>query len=391
VLLERFRRVTRDGRWVPEVDGLRFLAIVAVLLFHMFGELTTKAGQAVSVGGKYWWLERFLLNGNRGVILFFVISGMILAQPFARHFLLGSRPVSLRKYYMRRVTRLEVPYIASLILATLLISVYLQRLPKGFGPHLIASVFYLHGLVYGSLSPVNPVAWSLEVEIQFYILAPLAMQCYRIQRKHLRRGLLLLSILAISLAQMPFVAWPRFELSILSYLQYFVMGLIVADIFVLNFDGLKTSWIWDLMGIVALGAIFWPEYTTPWQHALLPIPIGVLCVAAMRSHVLRRFFANQWIAVIGGMCYSIYLLHFLFIAVLFKVTKHAILFGASFLTNYSIQLLLTVVPTVAVCSVFFLLVERPCMDPNWPTKLWRTLTGRREMELAVLDASGISE
>ena len=95
--------------------------------------------------------------------------------------------------------------------------------------------------------------------------------------------------------------------------------------------------------------------------------------------------------MIGGMCYSIYLLHLLVIAALFKVTRHAILPGALYVVNFSIQLLFTVVPTVAICSVFFLLVERPCMDPSWPAKLWHLITGRKAIEAAALDTSGISE
>ena len=39
MLLDRIRRVTRDGRWIPEIDGLRFVAIMSVLLYHMLGEL----------------------------------------------------------------------------------------------------------------------------------------------------------------------------------------------------------------------------------------------------------------------------------------------------------------------------------------------------------------
>jgi peptidoglycan/LPS O-acetylase OafA/YrhL len=106
MLLNRLRRVTRDGRWIPEVDGLRFIAIFSVILFHMLNEMIGRIGP---VEPGYRWLEQPLSNGFRGVTLFFVISGMILALPFARQYL-ESRPVSLRKYYLRRVTRLEPPY-----------------------------------------------------------------------------------------------------------------------------------------------------------------------------------------------------------------------------------------------------------------------------------------
>jgi peptidoglycan/LPS O-acetylase OafA/YrhL len=159
---------------------------------------------------------------------------------------------------------------------------------------------------------------------------------------------------------------------------------------VLDVEQMRSSWIWDVAGVAALVAIFWPAPTTFWAHCLMPIPIGVLCVAAMRSHGLRRVLANQWVAVIGGMCYSIYLLHSLLLGMLFKITKHAILPNAVYLLNYAIQILLVVVPVVAPCAVFFVLIERPCMDPNWPSKFWHILTGRQEVEVAVLDAGGIA-
>jgi peptidoglycan/LPS O-acetylase OafA/YrhL len=389
MLLDRLSRVTRDGRWIPEVDGLRFVAIGSVFLFHMLGELSLRSGRTIPVEASYHWLERLLENGNRGVSLFFVISGMILAMPFARHFLLGSKPVSLRKYYMRRVTRLEPPYIASTILAILLLAVYRHGLTAEFVRHLMASVLYQHSLVFGQVSLVNPVTWSLEVEIQFYLLAPLVMQFYRIRRTGLRRASLLIGILGVGLAQIPFQTWPRFNMSILFYAQYFLMGLLVADVFVLELKKMRSSWIWDLAGVAALGAIFWTNGA--YWHILMPAAIAVLCVAAMRSYGLRRIFSNRWVAAIGGMCYSIYLLHFLFIAVLFKVTRRAILPGAVFFVNYAIQLLLVAVPVVVMCAVFFMLVERPCMDPDWPSKLWHALTGHPESEVAVLDAGGISE
>ena len=58
--------------------------------------------------------------GFRGVELFFVISGFILGLPFAAHYLKGAAPVSLRKYYLRRLTRLEPPYIVALLVLFIL-------------------------------------------------------------------------------------------------------------------------------------------------------------------------------------------------------------------------------------------------------------------------------
>lgn len=384
MFLNRLRRVTRDHRWIPEIDGLRFVAICSVFLYHVFGELSIRSGRVILVEPGYGWLAQILNNGRRGVELFFVISGLILALPFARHFLLGAGPVSLRKYFMRRVTRLEPPYIASMIVAVLLFGVYRHGLPPGYLPHALASLFYQHNLVYGELSWVNPVTWSLEVEIQFYIVAPIVMQFYRIRRTWLRRIVLLACILGVELAQ-PAHASLRVQGSILFYLQYFLAGLLVADVFVLELKEMSSSWIWDLAGVSALGAIFWFQTEALWMKILLPVAIGVLCLAVMKSHGLRRVLGNPWVAVVGGMCYSIYLLHFLLIAVLFKVTRHAILPGQIFVVNYAIQLLLLAVPVLLMCAVFFVLVERPCMDPNWPSKLWRKVAGRSDA-VDVLDS-----
>jgi peptidoglycan/LPS O-acetylase OafA/YrhL len=388
MLLNRLRRVTRDGRWIPEVDGLRFIAIFSVILFHMLNEMTGRIGP---VEAGYRWLEQPLSNGFRGVTLFFVISGMILALPFARQYLLGAKPVSLRKYYLRRVTRLEPPYLASLLLIVLMIVVYRHGIPDGLLPHAWATASYQHSLIYGKWSSISGVTWSLEVEIQFYLLAPFAMQIYRLRHTALRRSLLLACILLIGFAQIPFFAWPRVRLSILFYVQYFLMGILVADIFVLHLNKMKSSWIWDGAGIAALGAAFWMSHDGVWAHILMPLAFFVLFVAAMRSHGLRRILANPWIAVIGGMCYSIYLLHYTLILAMFKVTRKAFIPGAPFFVNYWIQFLLVVVPVVAMCAVFFVLVERPCMDPNWPSKLWHKLTGRRAIEAEAVNAGGVAD
>jgi peptidoglycan/LPS O-acetylase OafA/YrhL len=278
-----------------------------------------------------------------------------------------------------------------MILVSAAYFLYWHKVAPGFAFHALVSAFYQHSLVFGQMSWVNPAAWSLEVEIQFYVLAPLAMRCYCIRRRGLRRTSLLLSILCISLAQMPFQTWPRVNLSILFYLQYFLMGLLVADIFVLDIEGMKSSWLWDLAGVAALGTIFLPGKATYLPHVLMPIPIGVLCISAMRSYGLRRVFANRWVAVIGGMCYSIYLLHWQLIASVWKVTRRAVLPGSVFLINFTIQLLLVTVPVITICTLFFILVERPCMNPNWPSSLWHTLTGRRESEVAVFDTVGVSD
>ena len=148
-----------------------------MILFHIIGELIFRAGHPVAVQSRYDLMTRMIGNGDRGVLLFFAISGYILARPFLRQHRLGGKRVALGAYYLRRVTRLEPPYILSLLMYTFAFWFVGGQLSMML-PHLVASVFYVHNLVYNSVSTINFVTWSLEVEIQFYLLAPLLGMIY---------------------------------------------------------------------------------------------------------------------------------------------------------------------------------------------------------------------
>jgi peptidoglycan/LPS O-acetylase OafA/YrhL len=75
---------------------------------------------------------------------------------------------------LRRLTRLEPPYIIALVIFFIANVWVLHAYSfKSLLPHFFASMAYLHNIIYQSFSWILPVAWSLEVEVQFYVLAPL--------------------------------------------------------------------------------------------------------------------------------------------------------------------------------------------------------------------------
>ncbi len=361
-----------------------------MLLFHLYGELQGRSGSFIPAEPRYESLFRPILNGNCGVSLFFIISGFVLALPFARHFLAGAGAVSLRKYFMRRVTRLEPPYLLSILLFLGLYIVYTHQVTAELLRHAAASALYLHGIVYGTMSPVNPISWSLEVEIQFYIAAPLFMQLYRVRGAWPRRVIMAAIVVVIGFAQFFFVVNERATLSILFYAQFFIMGLLLADLYIVDGDRIRHSLIWDAAGIVGLYFTFEMTRTTAHTHIIMPWTMMLLCFGALRGRLLHAFFANPWIATIGGMCYSIYLMHLQMIAVLFKVTRHLIGAHLDFLANFAIQLLVTGLPVLLISLVFYLLIERPCMDPNWPSRFWHWISGRSGAEAKAFDSAGIS-
>ena len=157
------KRITSGSSWIPEIDGLRFIAITLVVLFHLIAEITSKSGVPLISLSWYSGLIAFFSRGGIGVPIFFVISGFILARPFARHYLLGHTRPSLRSYYLRRLTRLEPPYLINIAACAVSIAIY-THVPLGsLVLPFAASAAYLHGFFYASSNVINPVAWTLEM------------------------------------------------------------------------------------------------------------------------------------------------------------------------------------------------------------------------------------
>jgi peptidoglycan/LPS O-acetylase OafA/YrhL len=374
----RFRRITSGSPWLPEVDGLRFVAILSVVLFHLAAELDTKSGHALTYRSWYAPLTSVLGNGHLGVLLFFVISGFILGRPFARHFLLARRPVPLRAYYLRRLTRLEPPYLLNLLLCALTVRLYTHASFGYLLRQFAVSAVYLHDLVYHTFNPLNPVVWTLEIEVQFYLLVPLLTLVFLVRPTALRRLLLLAAIIAIPKLQEHYF-WNHLSVespiwgSILFYLQYFLAGLLLSDLYVLDLPRWRPARAWDLASAAAWFLLF--VWEPRWMPTYWPVLLLVASLGALRGVFFPRLFRVEWLATVGGMCYSIYLWHFFLIALIFKATRHLVLF-ADFLPNFLIQCALMLPLILLGAAAYFRLIERPCMDPAWPQKLRAALSQR---------------
>ncbi|MDR3506741.1 MAG: acyltransferase [Caulobacteraceae bacterium] len=165
----RLRRVAASDTYLPQIDGLRLIAIIPVLFWHG----TLRGDRAIDPRHHLTALESLLsawrLHGHAGVGIFFFLSGFIIAYPF-----LAGRPPKISSFYLRRLTRLEPPYfICMIVYGAILFASHHPGASKGsLLNHLLASLTYTHGLIYLDSSSIYPPAWSLEIEIQFYLLSP---------------------------------------------------------------------------------------------------------------------------------------------------------------------------------------------------------------------------
>ena len=369
-LPDRLTRITSGGRFIAEIDGLRFLAIFPVLVQHMSERLqahTTVPFADIGANPAAFTASR----GFIGVYLFFVISGFVLALPFGAHYLQNAKPIPLRNYFWRRLTRLEPPYI---ILMTLFffILVFVRSAPFGeLFPHYLASIFYLHNIIYESYTPINPVAWSLEIEVQFYLLAPLlAAIFFRIQNTTLRRVVLIGSLLAILLLQQYFMLFKSpYKFTILGNLHLFLAGFLLADVYLIHWKkGITHSRIWDALLLIVLPLPFFVWSHDFFNWLVFPFLLMLLIIGIFKGVYFNRFFTNKWVTAIGGMCYTIYLIHLPFAELLIRLTR-SLSVGDSFVLNLLLQLAFYLPSVLAVSILFFLALEKPCMDKNWPSKL----------------------
>ncbi|NBA84581.1 acyltransferase family protein [Emticicia sp. CRIBPO] len=368
-LVQKLGRVTTGHNFIGEIDGLRFLAILPVVFHHFSDRIFRITGINTPFEEK---MSLTVANGHIGVYLFFAISGFILSLPFGRHSINAGPEVSLKKYFIRRLTRLEPPY---LLIMTFFFFVLIIVKHQDFFellPHYIASLFYAHRLIYGEWSPLNPPSWTLEVEIQFYILVPfLTIFYFSIKKLWARRSLLIGLMLAKILVHNLTTVLDGFDLTLPYVYEFFLVGILLADIYIVDWkDGVPRSKIFDYITVISIITLFstwtWEKNLT-WKFVFI-FSLFMTIYGCFRSIAINRFFRNPWISSIGGMCYSIYLIH-LALAEFFTMAFRRIIELYDYPVAYFVGIILFL-PFLFFCSViFFLMIEKPCMDANWPQKL----------------------
>lgn len=387
--LYNFQRKSKATGFIPEIDGLRFLAISLVVLFHLNTVFSKEMGIGLSnaimqMGGTKssfslaWWLVRLDL----GVKVFFAISGFVLALPFLKFYLgYSDKMVDLRSYFVRRLMRLEPPFILTLVFFYLVHVFLLGEDAWIFLKHLGAGLFYCHGFIYGSGNPINPVSWSLETEAQFYALIPLIMW-FVFKGRNLAISVLILSGLIVGsiIFRHEFAFSAHWGRSIGAYFVNFAMGIGVCWLYLkfpLWFKG--CSWMYDILGFIATIGLFYfykPQYEII-EQIFFNLSIFLVMITAFKGKLFNWFYTRPLIYIIGGMCYSIYLIHYAFVHLSVKFTKSLVVDSWTYSQNLVIHVFVNVVLILLVSCVFFVLIEKPTMDKNWPSNISKILKGKR--------------
>jgi peptidoglycan/LPS O-acetylase OafA/YrhL len=385
-LPDRIGRPTTRVAYIPQIDGLRCLAIVLVLLWHASLRASRYTGALDDAGYTIQSFYAFLPHGEIGVDLFFFISGFVIAQPFLHR---RREDWSVWQFYARRMRRIYPPYAAALSLCFLILGIIGHR-PENthafdasagvpLTDSFAASLFYLHSIIFDVSSRLNPPMWSLEIEIQFYLLSPLLLWLYTAPPRRATRavgaftGMLLLMAAINVFGHDAFDG--RFRLGLVAHMNLFIAGAVAADFAREDFTPVlpvssDAILLCGLVGLVSCGLWLtqtdarptgaWSRFFT--ELALLA-SIGGLYWGAMKGRLGRIVFGSRWICLIGTMCYSIYLTHIVVMQAVYELLLKRIPLHNSLLI-WAVYFLVLPTAALAVGSIFYVAIERPFMTPR---------------------------
>jgi peptidoglycan/LPS O-acetylase OafA/YrhL len=371
-IFQKLSRVTSSGLIIPEIDGLRFVAITVVMVLHIVNHQQMISGFSLRSEGPVGRLFQEVMDTGRfGVALFFSISGFVLSLPFARHHLHNEKKPGLYAYFRRRLLRIEPPYLINIVVCYALLVFYWHVSASPLFPHFIASLFYSHNILFISASSINQVAWTLEIEVQFYILAPFITALFLVKNVPFRRSLLLVLIVSFAVlsTRLPFGA----KISLIGNVQYFLAGLLAVDFYCNEWSKpAQYRSMWDFAGLFSAIAVIFCYFRYP---ILIPFLITLLFGAVFRGTCMKFIFRQKVITAIGCLCYTLYLYHLLLVGISGKILS---CFGSGNpWFDLAAKSIISLVFCIIAGAVIFLLLEKPFMYPDWPRRLVKKIVRYR--------------
>ncbi len=300
------------NKYRPDIDGLRAIAVLSVVLHHLNASL--------------------LPGGFVGVDIFFVISGYLITSQVHKE--ACESTFSLKQFYKRRINRI-VPALVTVAFATLAIGLLvlspadLVRLVKSMAYAMLglSNVFFWHeyGNYFAGNASEAPLlhTWSLGVEEQFYVIWPLlVLLLIKLSRRYMMGTLVILTIGAIAVSEFAIgiVASASYYLLPTRFFELMIGGLLAFIMVNKAIEPRHYSGLFLSAGFVLIGgSLFLLDKSSPFPgiNALWPcLGAALLIWAGNTQHYLSRILTNRPMVFIGLISYSLYLWHWPIIAYL---------------------------------------------------------------------------
>ena len=385
----------RGIQHIPAIDGLRAIAVTAVIFYHL----------------GFQWIP----GGFLGVDLFFVISGYVITRLLLDS-IARSGGLDLRGFYKARVRRLLPPLVFMIVVTALYISIWAQDSIKRF---LTDTPFSLTGVINWWLvvkeqdyfeaigrPPLLQHTWSLAVESQFYLIWPVLLL---IILKRFGKKVIPIAALAIALFSGTALFLVSLQLDASSSVSHVYFGTDTHSIGLFLGAALAVSWIpqnfksevsnkaqnfIDFIGVFGLvgilGSFLLIDESSPTAYKIA-FPLAALFGAAIVTsivHPASRFapiLQNRVLLWIGERSYAIYLWHW----VVFQITRPRVDIDGQDWALIALRILVV----LALADISLKLVELPIRSGKveyWFKGMkYRTASVRKRQKIAVISSISV--
>lgn len=339
-------------KYRPEIDGLRAIAVISVIIYHLN--------------------ENWLSGGFLGVDIFFVISGFLITGIIITE--IQQNSFSLKQFYTRRIKRIYPAFITVMALVSFIASAIFiyndfNKLRKTIELAIaFLSNFYL-GLTQGYFdlsANENPVLhiWSLAVEEQYYLIFPLILILAYKKFREIKVLFIITLILFFILLATSFVSANFYKevlhqpnIYYLSNLRFpeLLVGSLLAIYHNLSASKQASNVIAILSTLLLFSCLFLMNNDIayiPGITLILPCIFTALIIhTTSQNNIIKLCLSNKVIVFIGKISYSLYLYHWIFIAFAYYITGSKQIQG--------ITVLIVVILTIIFSITSYYLIEQP--------------------------------
>ena len=319
---------------LSNLDELRGVAALAVTLFHCCFAADFLPHNSI--------LSEFAEFGDKGVQVFFILSGLVI--PWS---------MSLRKYdfnlvkefLLRRFIRIQTPYAIALILTSLSYLYFIEPSQRFDSKSLIANFTYL--VPYTEHSWILNVAWTLGVEVQFYLLIAIFFPFFTSVKANIRR-ITLICLICMGLIPAPDLVNPWYFFP--TWAPFFGVGTLLF-----SFHSRKISIFECYLSFAIILCFVFFKYTY-----LLSLVYFLTTIFLLFCNSIKL---PSSLAYVGKISYSLYLIHLPIILIIGRI-----LFDYNLSQKFpNLSVVILTLSAICLSLLFYFLFEKPSL--KWVKKL----------------------
>ena len=322
--------------YLNALDGLRAIALMMIVMYHTWQQSWITCNLKITPDKYLFNLELFQRYGYVAIDIFFVLSGFCLFYPIARDMFGESKFGGWKNFFIKRARRIYPSYVLMLVLLLIFPALsyvtYNVKDAADVAKHFISHLFFVHNFNDKTIGSTISTAWTMSIEVQFYILFPLL--CIPFRKKPVLTFIgMAAAAVGIRLYMISNVSFDKFNLQAITpaYLDVFGIGMLAAYFVVYmrnkcaTVEKLKAHMtiMSVLCVITAVGYMYWLKgasfpkgfnadvYFRFLYRGLFALVIAGFIFTSCFSYDVwsKKLWGNKFFVFLSSISYTVYLWH----------------------------------------------------------------------------------